>query len=198
MSLSRSEAGRLGYLKSKVTRDENRLKAKQSAIEEYEKDKKFCKFCNTELSFEYRNNAFCNSSCSAKLNNKNKKKEKLCFSCGKQIVAKNKYCSLSCQHDKARKDAIEKGTISSISAKTYLIKLYGAKCMDCGWNKVNPTTNLVPIELEHIDGNSENNDLSNLKLLCPCCHSLTPTYKALNRGNGRHERRKRYKEGKSF
>ena len=70
--------------------------------------------------------------------------------------------------------------------------------MECGWNKINPITNKVPIELEHIDGNSENNSLDNLKLLCPNCHSLTPTYKALNIGNGRYKRMKRYKDGKSY
>ena len=39
--------------------------------------------------------------------------------------------------------------------------------MDCGWCEKNIVTNKVPIELEHIDGNSENNSLDNLKLLCP-------------------------------
>jgi predicted HNH restriction endonuclease len=70
--------------------------------------------------------------------------------------------------------------------------------MQCGWDKINLHTNKVPIELEHIDGNSTNNELSNLKLLCPNCHSLTSTYKALNKGNGRHKRMERYKEGKSY
>jgi len=70
--------------------------------------------------------------------------------------------------------------------------------MECGWDKRNPLSNKIPIELEHIDGNSENNMLENLKLLCPNCHSLTPTYKALNTGNGRAFRRERYKIGKSF
>ena len=42
----------------------------------------------------------------------------------------------------------------------------------------------------YIDGHSENNSLPNLKLLCPNCHSLTPTYGFLNKGNGR---KKRYK-----
>ena len=70
--------------------------------------------------------------------------------------------------------------------------------MECGWGEENPKTNKVPIELEHIDGNSNNNELSNLKLLCPNCHSLTPTYKGANRGNGRYERKERYKKGKSY
>ena len=79
-----------------------------------------------------------------------------------------------------------------------LVKNNGEKCMKCGWCEKNPITNKVPIELEHKDGNSENNNLDNLELLCPNCHSLTSTYKALNKGNGRHKRRERYKEGKSY
>ena len=30
------------------------------------------------------------------------------------------------------------------------------------------------------DGNRNHNDLDNLELLCPNCHSLTPNYKYLN------------------
>jgi len=84
------------------------------------------------------------------------------------------------------------------SPKALLVKKYGRRCMECGWDKVNPKSGKCPVELEHIDGNSENNDESNLKLLCPNCHSLTPTYKALNKGYGRYSRKLRYQEGKSF
>jgi len=35
----------------------------------------------------------------------------------------------------------------------------------------------IPLELDHIDGNHSNNNLSNLRLLCPNCHTLTPTYR---------------------
>jgi len=62
--------------------------------------------------------------------------------------------------------------------------------MYCGWCEVNKVTGNVPIQLEHIDGDSKNNSLDNLKLLCPNCHSLTPTYGYLNKGNGRSERKK--------
>lgn len=53
---------------------------------------------------------------------------------------------------------------------------------DCGWDNDKKPVN---VELEHIDGNSSNNNLSNLILLCPNCHSCTPTYKSKNRGKGR-------------
>ena len=39
-------------------------------------------------------------------------------------------------------------------------------------------------------GNFENNSETNLTLLCPNCHSLTPTYKGANKGNGRKDLKK--------
>ncbi len=38
----------------------------------------------------------------------------------------------------------------------------------------------MPLELDHIDGNSLNNNLDNLRLLCPNCHSFTETYRGKN------------------
>jgi 5-methylcytosine-specific restriction endonuclease McrA len=61
--------------------------------------------------------------------------------------------------------------------------------MECGWEKIHPITLKVPVELHHIDGDSKNNKLDNLILLCPSCHSLTPSFRGLNRGNGRKNRK---------
>jgi hypothetical protein len=52
--------------------------------------------------------------------------------------------------------------------------------------------------VDHIDGDSTNNQRDNLRLLCPNCDSQLPTFKARNRGQGRAWRRLRYAEGKSF
>jgi hypothetical protein len=38
----------------------------------------------------------------------------------------------------------------------------------------------IPLELHHIDGDSDNNALENLILLCPNCHALTDTYRGKN------------------
>lgn len=43
----------------------------------------------------------------------------------------------------------------------------------------------VPVELDHIDGNRYNNDLSNLRVLCPNCHAQTDTYSGKNVKNMR-------------
>lgn len=47
---------------------------------------------------------------------------------------------------------------------------------------MNPYTGTIPLEVEHIDGDAENNSEDNLTLLCPNCHSLTKTYRGANRG----------------
>ena len=38
----------------------------------------------------------------------------------------------------------------------------------------------IKLELHHKDGNKYNNNLNNLELLCPNCHSYTDTYKGKN------------------
>ena len=74
--------------------------------------------------------------------------------------------------------------------RRYMREKYNNQCSRCGWCEVNPYTNKVPLEVEHIDGNYLNNSENNLDLICPNCHSLTPTYRALNMGNGRKDRHK--------
>jgi len=37
--------------------------------------------------------------------------------------------------------------------------------------------NKIVLELDHIDGNSKNDEISNLRMLCPNCHSQTPTFR---------------------
>lgn len=76
---------------------------------------------------------------------------------------------------------------SSISGhiRRYLFERAENKCEKCSWAKTNPTTGLVPLEVNHIDGNHKNNKEENLELLCPNCHSLTSNFRSLNNGNGR-------------
>lgn len=202
-----------------------RIGLKQNKPEYYEII--ICLNCGEKFkSLKNKTRKFCSSNCAATHNNKirirnvnndekskinreryKKKKNNNCLNCGKLVY--NKYCSSTCRMNYNIKiifnmiendEPIKIGNNSTNNRyyKKYLIHKHGEKCMECGWNKMNPTTNKIPIELEHIDGNSENNLLSNLKLLCPNCHSLTSTYKALNKGNGRFYRMKRYKNGKSF
>ena len=126
-----------------------------------------------------------------------------CLNCGNTISSKKKYCSNKCQSDYKYKKYIDnwknglengmRGNYQiSMHIKTYLFKKYENKCFRCGWNKTNPYTGKIPLEIEHIDGNYLNNNEDNLILLCPNCHSLTSTYKGANLNYGRKERKKYY------
>ncbi len=64
--------------------------------------------------------------------------------------------------------------------------------------KKNPVTGKVPLEIDHIDGDSENNKEENLRLICPNCHSLTPSFRNLNKGKGRAWRIKYLKSNSHF
>jgi predicted nucleic acid-binding Zn ribbon protein len=133
------------------------------------------------------------------------KETKACLNCGKifssLIKKKRKFCSQSCGAEYNNKKYPKRANINKLknclycgkSLNSHQIKFCSPKCMKCGWHEVNPTTGLIPIQLEHKDGNSENHNLNNLELLCPNCHSLTPTYGALNKGNGRSKRREKRK-----
>ena len=59
--------------------------------------------------------------------------------------------------------------------KIILIKLRGHCCESCKRKKW--LNNKITLELEHIDGDKTNNSFDNLKLLCPNCHSYTPTWR---------------------
>jgi hypothetical protein len=52
--------------------------------------------------------------------------------------------------------------------------------------------------LDHIDGDGVNHVRSNVRMICPNCDSQLPTFKARNRGKGRHFRRERYRAGLSY
>jgi len=52
------------------------------------------------------------------------------------------------------------------------------KCTSCGG--VEWLGRSIPLELDHVDGDKTNNQLDNLRLICPNCHALTPTYRGKN------------------
>jgi hypothetical protein len=170
----------------------------------YEKkyEVKNCIRCENQFeSLISENRKYCSLSCSASTTNSQRTKldTRKCKNCSEEFISNgvkrlNIFCSSHCCNEYKVKENFTKIEnriyVSSNILKKYLIHKNGDKCMECGWDKINPVTKKVPIELEHIDGNHKNNTLENVKLLCPNCHSLTTTYKALNRGKGRPSRRK--------
>lgn len=74
-----------------------------------------------------------------------------------------------------------KAPIASFQLKRKLLKnsLLEYKCSWCDITEWRGQK--ISLELDHIDGNRNNNNLSNLRILCPNCHSQTPTNKGRNK-----------------
>lgn len=128
-----------------------------------------------------------------------------CKNCGKAKEqpksTRGKYCSLKCQQDHALRHRASiwlsgKAVLSNRVLKRIITFMRGYSCDSCGISEWNSKP--ITLEVDHRDGNSSNCAPENVCLVCPNCHSQTPTYKGANRGNGRHYRRVRYAEGKSY
>jgi len=76
---------------------------------------------------------------------------------------------------------VPKYHVTSHKLKKRLINqgLFTHKCYKC--ERTEWFENPIPLELEHINGNHNDNRIENLTLLCPNCHALTPTYRGKNK-----------------
>jgi len=133
-----------------------------------------------------------------------------CLICGKECKRNAvRYCSLQCLADHKWQETVKeieknngfaaKDSYSRVRImRRYLLQTRGHKCDSCGletWQN-----NPIPLTMDHIDGDSSNNSLPNLRLICCNCDALSSTYKGRNKGKGkgRAYRRQRYAEGKSY
>lgn len=187
--LTRAEAGKLGGEKFRLTA----AKAKKERIDNYMLNPTLCKSCDKAMSYEGRNKKFCNNSCAAKFNNAKRIKKQVqwrCLHCNKEHISygwkTGTYCNTACHKDHMYKQRIKswladptKGLRKDGSvpgwARRYLIETRGYQCQDCNISEWN--NKKIVLEWDHIDGNSDNADEKNLRLLCPNCHSQTPTYR---------------------
>jgi hypothetical protein len=87
---------------------------------------------------------------------------------------------------KSKVDAVRDGLLGTFVDG--FLNVLGGRCEQCGWSRVHPITGLVPLTVNHCDGDSENHRPENLELLCGGCHALTPNYGKLNNGRGRKKR----------
>lgn len=68
--------------------------------------------------------------------------------------------------------------IKSSQAINALIFLRVRCCEQCGETKWLDVP--IPLEVHHVDGDPLNNEIDNLKLLCPNCHACTDNYRGKN------------------
>lgn len=110
-----------------------------------------------------------------------------CAYCGKEffraptkIRSELMFCSRECKDTAQR---IESGIAfesmrpdhynnSSATYREKALRCYEHKCSVCGWDE-----DVDVLEVHHIDEDRNNNNLENLKLLCPICHRKLTTGK---------------------
>jgi len=156
-----------------------------------------CSHCSENFIPFRWNQKYCSTSCRISAANINT--TTLCKSCNCSIskLSRTGYC-VDCYTDFLRQSKIEAwlsgkwrgGTDLSLSKiiRPYLIKEANYTCTrpGCGFNTPHPVDGESVLEINHIDGNGENHDPSNLEVICPNCHALTPSYRGRNVGNGRN------------
>lgn len=107
--------------------------------------------------------------------------EKKCKNCEKIIKHFKVYCDKNCYElykEKLTDQNFINGELKdNKSIKKALLRLEGDICVIC--KNVNSIWNGLPLSLQvdHIDGDSDNNKANNLRLVCPNCHSQLDTSK---------------------
>lgn len=157
-----------------------------------------CLNCNKDTV----NPKFCSKSCAASFNNKgirrHGKSKPKCLNCSNYTSKRRqKFCSRNCLSAYHWKISITKITNGEVipaikKLRKYLLTVHPF-CAECN-NGIEWNGKPIALEMDHIDGDSTNNSLINVRLLCPNCHSQTPTYRVKNKNNqkGSDNRKRRY------
>lgn len=66
-----------------------------------------------------------------------------------------------------------------LKKRLFAVGLKLPECEICGWAEM-AKDGRIPLELDHINGDSHDNRLENLRVLCPNCHSLQLTHRGKN------------------
>ncbi len=140
-----------------------------------------CKKCNKEHDGSYGSGKYCSVSCANSRVRSEETKNKI----RESILKTNPWSKIDYSFNsnpefiQKRKDTWKSkrdfNTAHIWSIKKWIKEERGNKCEECGITEW--LGNPISMEVDHIDGNKNNNDLSNLKILCPNCHSQTPTWR---------------------
>ena len=115
-----------------------------------------------------KGNVYCNQSCYGRAC----RKEIPCLVCGTLLLSglNKKTCSRSCANKNRTGISYNTGRLkdkvqSQKRLKVRLLKTRGKQCERCGFDVYQI------LQVHHIDRNRKHNELCNLELLCPNCHT---------------------------
>lgn len=63
-----------------------------------------------------------------------------------------------------------------LKKRLFAVNLKPQHCEQCGWAE-KTQDGYLPLELDHINGDHNDNRIENLRILCPNCHSLTSNHR---------------------
>jgi 5-methylcytosine-specific restriction endonuclease McrA len=101
----------------------------------------------------------------------------------------NKFCSVACSAKNKTKVAQEefwagnKPNIFRDVARRFIAERRGYRCEVCGISEW--AGKALTLHVDHINGDPSNNHPTNLRLICPNCHSQTSFLGGANKGRGR-------------
>lgn len=127
-----------------------------------------------------------------------------CLNCNKLLKrSTGKYCNQTCQAEYKRVYIINEWLVGNLSGtvkggslqlltavREWVFDRANYECEECGNNNVNPYTKLSILQVDHIDGDASNCRPENLRILCPNCHAMTPTFGNRNKNSARSKYRK--------
>ena len=151
---------------------------------------KICPKCGKEHDLK---GVYCSRSCANSRSWSNSQKAKLA------LKAKHQYESMTEEQKQEIKDKVSKTQKARVNERQYVFLMESDfselaigskrvrvileqdnKCNRCGISEW--IGEPITFELEHKDGNRENNERTNLEALCPNCHSLTDTWRGRKNG----------------
>lgn len=141
-----------------------------------------CENCNKQHDGSYASGRFCSKQCSKAFCTKGKRaeisrkvSEKLK---GRQGHSKEKMLVIAKKVSQSRIERFQNASFEELgigSKKVRILEEQNGCCISCNLSEW--LGEPIKFELDHIDGDKANNNRDNLRVMCPNCHSMTPTWR---------------------